>query len=332
MTVFARCKCFLKTNIFVKEINQHVKYTSDAQFVLEYSSVIQSAGLSVDETLKQVKEEVARRKNVFSDNKKRSEEIKIKYKRLHPEIFKLQENYFHEKFLEITKLVSNSSPDQLALQLEGNKQKRYYSFPVFSNKFCDLLLEELKNFENADVPKGRPNSMNKHGVLLDELGFNEEFLNAFRTEYLQPIAVKLFPEYVLDGLDTHKAFVVKYKIGEDVDLGWHHDNAEVTLNIALNEGFDEGSLYIGPMAGEGKGVAGSESTVEEYSHKKGWGLLHRGLQMHGAMPIEYGERYNMIIWARSSSVRNLNCPMCMKKPDLEPVDVGWGEGFTMCTS
>ena len=31
------------------------------------------------------------------------------------------------------------------------------------------------------------------------------------------------------------AFVVKYKIGEDVDLAEHFDNAEVTLNVSLSE-------------------------------------------------------------------------------------------------
>ena len=33
---------------------------------------------------------------------------------------------------------------------------------------------------------------------------------------------------------SHRAFVVKYKMGEDVDLGLHFDNAEVTLNVALS--------------------------------------------------------------------------------------------------
>ncbi len=50
--------------------------------------------------------------------------------------------------------------------------------------------------------------------------------------------------------------------------------------------------------------------------------------MHGAMPIEEGQRYNLIIWMRSSSVRNQHCPMCNDKPDLV-LAKGDGGGFTV---
>lgn len=36
--------------------------------------------------------------------------------------------------------------------------------PVFTAKFCQTLLEELGHFEQSDMPKGRPNTMNNHGV------------------------------------------------------------------------------------------------------------------------------------------------------------------------
>ena len=39
-----------------------------------------------------------------------------------------------------------------------------YSFPVFTASFCSLLMEELEHFEESEVPKGRPNTMNKGGV------------------------------------------------------------------------------------------------------------------------------------------------------------------------
>lgn len=64
-----------------------------------------------------------------------------------------------------------------------------------------------------------------------------------------------------------------------------------------------------------------------FEHKKTIGLLHRGQHMHGAMPISEGERYNLIIWMRSSQQRNQLCPMCDEKPDLVE-SVGYGDGFT----
>ena len=49
--------------------------------------------------------------------------------------------------------------------------------------------------------------------------------------------------------------------------------------------------------------------------------------MHGARPLVDGCRYNLIIWMRSSSVRNDLCPMCNEKPDLVQC-TGPGDGFT----
>lgn len=73
--------------------------------------------------------------------------------------------------------------------------------------------------------------------------------------------------------------------------------------------------------------AQSEKDMREVIHKHGHCILHRGQHMHGALPIQDGERYNLIIWMRSSKVRNIKCPMCDCKPDLIPV-AGFGGGFT----
>lgn len=42
--------------------------------------------------------------------------------------------------------------------------KRIYRLPVFTEEFCRAFVEELENFEQSDMPKGRPNSMNNYGV------------------------------------------------------------------------------------------------------------------------------------------------------------------------
>ena len=64
-----------------------------------------------------------------------------------------------------------------------------------------------------------------------------------------------------------------------------------------------------------------------YEHIVGRGILHRAQHMHGALPITSGQRYNLIVWMRSSSVRNRLCPMCDQSPDLVP-NTGYGDGFT----
>jgi hypothetical protein len=51
--------------------------------------------------------------------------------------------------------------------------------------------------------------------------------------------------------------------------------------------------------------------------------------MHEADEITLGERYNLIIWMRSSQIRNEFCPMCKQKPkSLIESKSGFADGFT----
>lgn len=81
-----------------------------------------------------------------------------------------------------------------------------------------------------------------------------------RTQYLLPLARLLFPVWVENGLDSHKAFIVRYATGEDLDLSYHFDNAEVTLNVSLGKQFTGGNLYFGKM----KNVRMSDECVLPY--------------------------------------------------------------------
>ena len=65
---------------------------------------------------------------------------------------------------------------------------------------------------------------------------------------------------------------------------------------------------------------------QKYEHRIGRGVLHRARHMHQAQAISSGERVNLIIWMRSSSVRNQQCPMCGAPPTLVHSE-GYGDGF-----
>ena len=41
-----------------------------------------------------------------------------------------------------------------------------YSFPFFTEEFCEQFTAELDHIESSPVPKGQPNSMNNYGVSL----------------------------------------------------------------------------------------------------------------------------------------------------------------------
>ncbi|CAL4131575.1 unnamed protein product, partial [Meganyctiphanes norvegica] len=124
-------------------------------------------------------------------------------------------------------------------------------------------------------------------------------------------------------IEMKKNFIRCYSETECISRYYPYQQIEVTLNVSLNEDFEDGELVFGSMR--------YESTTEKQgiAHKVGYGVLHCGQQMHEAMPITEGERYNLIIWMRASSVRNLLCPMCNETPDIVPVSYGSGDGFTI---
>ncbi|KAL5016523.1 hypothetical protein ScPMuIL_006112 [Solemya velum] len=307
----------------------HLRYVNRKQFIKDYYNLLKKKGcISASDIRKlqeEIEEEICRRRNLGKDYLQRQILIKEKYKPLHPELYKLKEKFLDPEFLS---LVRQCRDWKKLAQFDSTKILKQttachvYSLPVFTEQFCKEFVEEISHFEESEFPKGRPNTMNKYGVLLDELGF-DEFVSRLRIEYLSHVTRVLYPDWGGDSLDSHKAFIVKYKKGEDLDLGYHYDNAEITINISLGKEFTGGSLYFGDM----HTVPIEETECSEIMHTKMYGLIHRGQHMHGALPIRHGERYNFIVWMRSSKVRNQLCPMCGNKPSLEET-VGYGDGFT----
>ncbi|XP_053636570.1 2-oxoglutarate and iron-dependent oxygenase domain-containing protein 2 [Cherax quadricarinatus] len=325
-TQYSICRCFFTHNIFLKEYNIHVKYREKDQFLQDYSQVLWTKGCSSPDLLiPKLEAEYLRRKQLHDESWNRQLLVAKEYKPIHPQIFTLQPLFLDPRFQEIVSLAEK--PEQMVdgiLKHMESHQERIYSLPVFTKEFCKLFLDELVNFEESPLPKDQPNTMNQYGIKLDEFGF-DNFISSLRQTYLTPLTKLLFPDVGGESLDSHKAFIVTYKEGQDVDLDYHYDNAEVTLNVCLNEDFSDGDLYFGPMRNE------TSSQRLGYSHKLGRGVLHRGQQRHGALPISDGVRYNLIVWMRSSQVRNELCPMCDEKPCLVPVKNGYGDGFTTST-
>lgn len=93
--------------------------------------------------------------------------------------------------------------------------------------------------------------------------------------------------------------------------------------MCIGKEFEGGNLIFGDM----KSIPLFQSTCLLSSHKIGYGILHRGQQYHGSLSIASGERLNLILWMRSSSIRNSLCPRCGLKPSHIPCD-NYGDGFT----
>jgi len=56
-----------------------------------------------------------------------------------------------------------------------------------------MLLAEAKQFELSGIPLRRPNSMNNHGVVWNEMGFESAF-DKLLSDYITPIARVLFDD------------------------------------------------------------------------------------------------------------------------------------------
>lgn len=156
----------------------------------------------------------------------------------------------------------------------------------------------------------------------------------------------IFPD-IGGKIDSYRAFTVEYEGPAAVDLettmdsglSYHYDNAELTINICLrlqksgDRSFD--SAVTMPVDED---AAGGEICfahpdphwiMEEpcppaalVPNQPGWALLHRGSHVHGAQPLAPGYvRRNLIIWLRSTSVRNSHspCPRCHLRPQIVPL-------------
>lgn len=225
--------------------------------------------------------------HVFKVEQLRSEFIQKNWKPVHPWLYSLTPEHMHPQFL------ANcfSAPEKLSDTLA------YHVRCMFSPKFCADLIEEVNAMEASGLPLVRPNTMNRYGIVLKEFGFDKLWQDLLNV-HLLPIFSRLYPD-VGPHLDHQHAFIVQYKESEDTGLDFHYDDSEVTVNLCLGKQFTGGDLYF-------RGLLTKPETHSEnliYHHAVGEAVFHLGEHRHGAMDITGGERYNLILWYRSSSVR-----------------------------
>ncbi|CAD7923318.1 unnamed protein product, partial [Amoebophrya sp. A120] len=172
-----------------------------------------------------------------------------------------------------------------------------YSFPLFTDEFCDLLVSEIRGVHDSQLKVQRPNSMNNYGVILNDVGL-EPLMDAIQN-LLRPLGQARFGA-VGSNWDGHHSFIVQYSPRKDTHLDMHTDDSDVTINIALGIGQFSGSevRFCGKM---GKKDHRKNQCV--YTNKKGTAIMHLGRHRHGAMEITEGERMNLILWNRGTSYR-----------------------------
>eukprot|EP00249_Psilotum_nudum_P010119 c22344_g1_i1 orf=239-1375(+) len=232
--------------------------------------------------------------------------IRHSYQPLHQELYSLDpEKFFVQTFLDAIK---DGTPEAFR-RVMTEPSPGIYIFSMLQPTFCSKMLDEVEHFErwaaNARIKIMRPNTMNKYGAVLDDIGM-ESMLDQLMSRFISPMASVLFTEVGGSSLDTHHGFVVEYSMDRDLELGFHVDDSEVTLNVCLGREFNGGELFFRGIRCD-KHVNGEVRPEEvlEYSHVPGRAILHAGRHRHGAKAITSGHRINLILWCRSSTSREL---------------------------
>jgi hypothetical protein len=182
-----------------------------------------------------------------------------------------------------------------------------FQLPEFDAGWCAAFLDRydrrMAELGRLGRRPGPPNSMHDGGAALADLGWGELFDDALAT-WLRPLAAELFPEVGGARLDSVYGFVVDYGPEGDEMLGYHADDAAVTLNLCLGGEFDGSELYFrGRRCARHRQTYWAPDEEFEYRHRPGFAILHAGAHRHGVRWLDEGRRRNLILWLHGSALR-----------------------------
>ncbi|XP_023550033.1 uncharacterized PKHD-type hydroxylase At1g22950-like [Cucurbita pepo subsp. pepo] len=245
-------------------------------------------------------------RNRIQRHREYRQKIISNYQPLHRELYSMHAaNFFVPSFLKAI----NENSEESFRRIMSEPSPGIYKFEMLQPQFCEKLLSEVESFERwvheTKFRIMRPNTMNKYGAVLDDFGL-ETMLDKLMDDFIRPISRVFFPEVGGATLDSHHGFVVEYGIDRDVELGFHVDDSEVTLNVCLGKQFSGGELFFrGIRCDKHVNTETQPEEIFDYLHVPGHAVLHRGRHRHGARATTSGRRVNLLLWCRSSVFREL---------------------------
>mmetsp|Transcript_24043 Transcript_24043/g.50341 ORF Transcript_24043/g.50341 Transcript_24043/m.50341 type:complete len:491 (-) Transcript_24043:129-1601(-) len=209
-----------------------------------------------------------------------------------------------------------------------------YSFPLLTNEFCSLVRKTLRELSAlAETDEFSHLQLGRRVIDLDTIGLGWVTDLLFHL-FIQPISRHLFStsEKLADCghttgdvecdsetipiLDWRQGYVAGYSANPTTSKGAtrhrlvpHTDDSEVTLNCCLGEeNFEGGNVEFYGLRGtpeEGQLVG------KVHRPNVGTALLHSGRHLHAVSNVSSGDRYALIVWARSwRNLRSNTCPCC----------------------
>ena len=166
--------------------------------------------------------------------------------------------------------------------------KDVYTVPFFSEKFCQILLDEMHNLEDfyGFIPNPEEDELRQIPEITFEDNCPEIYNSLFQTIYTigNPIFLNIWNRHVNGGAIQ----IANYNLKDKKQGAWHHDaSADISMVVPLN-------------TGEYKG-GGTEflnrGTVEPLP--TGHALIFPSFtHMHRGLSVESGNRYLLVFWLK----------------------------------
>lgn len=162
--------------------------------------------------------------------------------------------------------------------------KEVYAMPLFTEKYCSILLDEVKRFgfqvnDEEDELRQMPELVLNHSL--------PEAYNAL-VEVTKSILNPVFNELWKQAVNGFNIQVANYNPRDKRQGAWHHDfSADITVVVPLNTGGYEG----GGTEFWGRGKVEPIPT--------GHALIFPSLtHMHRGMPVTQGDRFLLVFWLK----------------------------------
>jgi len=166
--------------------------------------------------------------------------------------------------------------------------KDVYTVPFFSEKFCDILLDEIKHLE---AHYGfNPNPEEDDLRQIPEITFQDNcpqiFHSLMQTIYTigNPIFLNIWNRHVDDGAIQ----IANYNLRDKKQGAWHHDaSADISMVVPLNTGKYKGGGTEFLKRGTVEPLPTGHALIfPSFTH------MHRGLA------VESGDRYLLVFWLK----------------------------------
>ena len=166
--------------------------------------------------------------------------------------------------------------------------KDVYTVPFFSDKFCDILLDEMKNLEDhfGFVPNPEEDNLRQIPEITFQDNCPQIFQSLMQTIYTigNPIFLNIWNRHV----DSGAIQIANYNLRDKKQGAWHHDaSADISMVVPLNTGKYKGGGTEFLKRGTVEPLPTGHALIfPSFTH------MHRGLA------VESGDRYLLVFWLK----------------------------------